>query len=135
MVDEQLREFLRAYIDSFECLEVLLLLRRERTAWTAEALCTRLNTRAPLVDDALTTLVRAGLLDIALQDMNLPTAYTYAGESSAHDAIVASLETAYRDERIRIMQLMSTNAIDRLRTSALRAFADAFIFRKDKDRR
>lgn len=130
MVGEAVRGFLRDYIDSFESLEVLLLLRRERTACTAEELCRRLKTRAPLIDDALTSLVRTRLVNT---DQNVLTLYTYADEDSARDAIVGSLERIYRDEPIQIIQLMSTNAIERLRTSTIRAFADAFVVRKDKD--
>ena len=131
MVDEALRAFLRDYIDSFESLEVLLLLRRERTACTADELCRRLKTRAPLIDDALASLVRARLVKT---DQNVLTSYTYADEDAARDAIVGSLECVYRDEPIQVMQLMSANAIERLRTSTIRAFADAFVVRKGKDR-
>ena len=131
MVFEALRAFLREYIDSFESLEVLLLLRRERTACTAEELCRRLKTRGPLIDDALASLVRACLVNT---DQGMLTLYTYADEDSARDAIVGSLERVYRDEPIRIMQLMTANAIERLRTSTIRAFADAFVVRKDKGR-
>jgi hypothetical protein len=132
MVAEELGAFLCDYIDSYEALDVLLLLRRERTAWTAEALCTRLRTRAPLIDDALAALVRAHLVNAAVEDM--PPSYTYADANPTRDAIVAALECAYRDEPIQIMRLMSTNAIERLRTSAIRGFADAFIVRKERDR-
>lgn len=131
MVAEAVRAFLRDYIDSFESLEMLLLLRRERTACTAEELCRRLKTRAPLIDDALASLVRGRLVNT---DQNPLTLYTYADEDPARDAIVGSLERLYRDEPIQIMQLMSTNAIERLRTSTIRAFADAFVVRKGKDR-
>lgn len=123
--------FLRDHIDSFESLEILLLLRRERTPYTAEELSRRLKTRAPLIDDALASLVRARLVNA---DQNVLTLYTYADEDSARDAIVGSLDRIYRDEPIQIMRLMSTNAIERLRTSTIRAFADAFIVRKHKDR-
>jgi hypothetical protein len=132
MVDEAVRTFLRDYIDSFESLEVLLLLRRERTLCTAEELCRRLKTRAPLIDDALASLVRARLVNTT--DQNALTLYTYADEHLVQDAIVGLLECAYRDEPLQIMQLMSTNAIERLRTSTIRAFADAFVVRKDKGR-
>lgn len=129
MVGEAVRAFLRDYIDSFESLEVLLLLRRERTACTAEELCRRLKTHAPLIDDALASLARAHLVNT---DQNVPSSYAYADEDPDRDAIVGSLESVYRGEPIRIMQLMSTNAIERLRTSTIRAFADAFVVRKDK---
>lgn len=132
MVGDEVRIFLRDYIDSFESLEVLLLLRRERTDWTAEELCRRFNIRAPQIDDALDSLVRGRLVNTTKQ--NVLSSYTYADEDIARDAIVASLERAYRDEPIQVMQLMSANAIERLRNSALRAFADAFVVRKGKDR-
>jgi hypothetical protein len=131
MVGEAVRAFLRDYIDSFESLEVLLLLRRERTACTVAELCSRLKTRAPLIDDALASLVRARLLNT---DQNVLASYTYADGDPGRDAIVGSVERLYRDEPISIMQLMSTNAIERLRTSTIRAFADAFVVRKDQGR-
>ena len=130
MVCEAVRAFLRDYIDSFESLEVLLLLRAEQTALTAEELCRRLSTHAPLIDDALASLVRARLVNA---DQKVPALYRYADQGSARDAIAGSLERIYRDEPIKIMQLMSTNAIERLRTSTIRAFADAFVVRRDKD--
>jgi predicted transcriptional regulator len=132
MVCDEVRAFLRDYVDSFESLDVLLLLRRERTAWTAEELCMRLKTRPPLIDDALASLVRARLVNTS--DQGVRTLYTYTDRDSARDVIVGSLERVYRDEPIQIMQLMSTNAIERLRTSTIRAFADAFVVRKDKGR-
>jgi predicted transcriptional regulator len=132
MIPEEVRTFLRDYIDSYEGLEVLLLLRRVRTAWTTEALCARLKTSATLIDRTLATLVRARLVNSANQ--NVPTSYTYAEEDETRDAILCALDRAYREEPIEVIQLMSTNAIERLRTGAIRAFADAFILRKDKDR-
>ena len=132
MVCEAIRDFLRDYIDSFESLEVLLLLYRERTSWTADELCRRFKIRAPVIDDALASLVRAGLVNTIEQ--NVLTAYRYADKDVVRDALIASLELTYRDEPIQVMQIMSANAIERLRSGAIRAFADAFVFRKDKGR-
>lgn len=132
MLDQTVRAFLRDYIDSFESLEILLLLHRERTAWTADELCRHFKIRAPVIDDALASLVRAGL--VSTTDQNVLTSYRYAHEDLVRDALVASLERTYRDEPTQIMQLMSAQAIERLRNGAIRAFADAFVFRKDKGR-
>jgi len=132
MIAKEVYALLRDHIRSYESLEVLLLLRRERTMWTAEALCAHLKARAPLIDSALATLVRAGLVNAT--DQTLQALYTYAGDDPARDAIVGSLDRLYRDERIEIVQLMSANAIERLRTSTIRALADAFILKKDNDR-
>ncbi len=47
----------------------------------------------------------------------------------------AGLERAYAERPILIIQLMSANAIERLRNVALHTFADAFVLnKKDKDR-
>ena len=131
MVGNDVRALLRDHIDSFECLEVLLLLRREGAAWTAEELSARLNIRAPLLADALASLARARLVNT--EDRGSTALYTYAREHLIQDAVVGSLDCAYRDEPTEIMRLMSMNAIERLRTSTIRAFADAFVVRKDKD--
>jgi predicted transcriptional regulator len=133
MVGEAVRSFLHDCIDSFESLEVLLLLYDERTAWTADELCRRFKIRAPVIDDALASLVRARLVNTTEQ--NVLTSYRYAAdEDLVRDALIASLERTYRDEPIQVMQLMSANAMERLRNGAIRAFADAFVFRKDKGR-
>jgi hypothetical protein len=108
------------------------LLYRERTAWTADELCRRFKIRAPVIDDALASLVRAKLVNTT--EHNVLTSYRYADEDPVRHALVASLEQIYSDEPIQVMQLMSANAIERLRSGAIRAFADAFVFRKDKDR-
>lgn len=47
MLSEEMCAFLRHNVDSFESLEVLLLLYRERTAWTAGELCRRFKVRPP----------------------------------------------------------------------------------------
>lgn len=132
MIGEEVRVFLRDHIDSYEDLEVLLLLRREHTGWTSEALCTRLNSTATLIERTLATLVRSRLVNVSHPPT--PPSYAYADDDAARDATICALERAYREEPIQIIQLMSTNAIERLRTGAMRAFADAFILRKDKDR-
>jgi predicted transcriptional regulator len=132
MMDDEVRAFVRDCIDSFESLEILLLLQRERNACTVEELCGRLKTRAPLIDDALASLLRAGLVNAA--GRNVLTSYRYANEDPRRDAIVRALERVYRDEPIQILQLMSSNAIKRLRNSTIRAFANAFVVRRGKGR-
>jgi len=46
---------------------------------------------------------------------------------------LARLVEVYEEQPIEIIKLMSTNAIERVRTAALRAFADAFVLHKGKD--
>lgn len=44
---------------------------------------------------------------------------------------MSRLASVYTSRPIDIMRLMSANAIERVRTAALRTFAEAFVIRKD----
>lgn len=120
--------FLREYIDSYEALELLLLMQRERAAWTADALPTRLRVPIHLIDECLESFVRDGLVN--LQSRDSTESYTYACSESTFGSAVCSLKRLYHLDPVQIMQLMSVNAVERMRTDALRAFTNAFIPRK-----
>lgn len=130
---EDVRALLQEHIESYEQLETLLLLRRERyEAWTSDGLAARLGVRMELVEAALAGLKASGLAEDAGA---APTRFAYRPSSSGLDAAVGLLEREYAERPILIIQLMSANAITRLRTAALHTFADAFILnKKDKDR-
>ena len=131
---EDVRALLHEHIESYEQLEVLLLLRRERHEdWTVAALAARLQIREELVASALRGL-RIGGLAVATGAASQPR-FAYRPTSSGLDAAAGRLEREYAERPIRIIQLMSANAIDRVRTAALHTFADAFILKKkDTDR-
>ena len=130
---EDVREFLRHRIVSFEQLEVLLLLRRERAGrWDVASLSARLRISETLIVTALGGLVASGLVRPWPQDE--PAQYLYGVENEHLDATIGSLETTYRKQPIQIIRQMSGDAIERVRNSALRIFADAFIVRRDKNR-
>jgi hypothetical protein len=60
--------------------------------------------------------------------------YCYSPQDpKLHEAVVG-LAREYREQPIAIIKLLSTNAIERVRTAALRTFADAFVIGKDKNR-
>jgi hypothetical protein len=128
---DDVRALLQEHIESYEQLETLLLLRRERyEEWTADRLAARLRVRAELVEPALAGLAASGLVDAAGL---APTRFAYRPASSGLDAAVGRLEREYTERPILIIQLMSANAIDRVRTAALHTFADAFVLsKKDK---
>jgi hypothetical protein len=46
---------------------------------------------------------------------------------------VNQLARAYALQRLEVVKLMTANAIKRLRTNALNAFAESFVIHKDKD--
>ena len=57
--------------------------------------------------------------------------YAYRPVSPDLDAAMARLEREHAGRPARIIQLMSANAIERVRTAALRTFADAFVPGRD----
>lgn len=131
---EDVRALLHEHIESYEQLEVLLLLRRERyEEWTAEGLASRLHVREELVASALDGLKSAGL--VASTSTASAPRFAYRPTSSGLDAAAGRLDREYAERPIRIIQLMSANAIERVRTAALHTFADAFVLKKkDTDR-
>jgi CheY-like chemotaxis protein len=131
---EDVRALLHEHIESYEQLEVLLLLRRERYEdWTVAALSSRLHVREELVGSALERLRSGGL--VALTATAPAPRFAYRPASSGLDAAAGRLDREYAERPIRIIQLMSANAIDRVRTAALHTFADAFVLKKkDNDR-
>ena len=130
---EDVRALLHEHIESYEQLEMLLLLRRERyEEWTGQGLAERLRVQAELIDAALAGLEASGLVQPA---GTAPARYAYRPVSPGLDAAVGRLEHEYAERPILVIQLMSANAIERLRTAALHTFADAFVLKKkDKDR-
>jgi hypothetical protein len=135
---EDVRRLLQEHIQSYEQLEILLLLRRVRyEAWTSGALATRLRISEALVAPALACLEAAGLLrtDTGNDPPAQPPRYAYRPASSGLDATVGILDREYAERPISIIKLMSANSIERVRTAALHTFADAFVLnKKDRDR-
>ena len=127
---EDVQRLLRDYIESYEQLELLLLLRTELDPWTVEALSARLRIPASLVLLALDGLQRIGF--VAARPLGAEKQYAYIAQNSGGEATLERLVQAYREHPIPILKQMSANAIEGVRTAALRAFADAFILRKDK---
>jgi len=129
---EDVRALLHEHIESYEHLETLLLLRRERyEQWTSETLAARLRVRPELIESALASLKASGLVETLGV---APTRFAYRPASSGLDGAVGRLAREYAERPILIIQLMSANAIERLRTAALHTFADAFVLhKKDND--
>ena len=131
---EDVRGLLNEHIESYEQLEVLLLLRRERyEEWTVAGLAARLHVREELIGSALEGLEAGGL--VAATSAAPAPHFAYRPTSSGLDAAAGRLDREYAERPLRIIQLMSANAIERVRTAALHTFADAFVLKKkDTDR-
>jgi len=126
----RLRDLLETRIDSFEKLELVLLLHRapDRTRAVPE-LADQLQLRREVARRLSVELRGAGLVE-----------FTYRGQvqllpsSPLDEESVEELIRLYRSDPIQIMRLLSDIALRRIRSLASQAFADAFdLGRKGED--
>lgn len=129
-VPSLVQAFVLEHIESYEQLEILLLLRLEATeSWSELRISERLGLSVTLTADAVTALIAHGLVKRQGEGPRC----VFAPRSEALDEAVTALGQSYTLQRLEIVKLMSANAIKRMRTDALRAFAEAFVLRKDED--
>jgi hypothetical protein len=130
---QELDTFLGAAIESYEQLAVLLLLHRERNRdWAQGEMGNALGIPPDSVHSTLAGLCKRQLLCVARDDCE--PLYRYAASGSS-DALVERLSVEYFHNPARLMRSLSAHAIRRVRTSAIRAFADSFVIgEKDTDR-
>jgi sugar-specific transcriptional regulator TrmB len=122
---ERLRGFLRDHVSGFEELEALLFVAREAARdWTDSEVAATLNVPVEPISTALESLLSRGIVE-AIRRGKL-TAYRYAPKTDALRVQVAELQRIYPEQRLAVMQMMSANALERVRTAALQRFADAF---------
>jgi hypothetical protein len=126
-IPADVQAFLRDHIHAYEQLEAAVRCHREPARWwTEETLAEALRIGLESAAEALATLAAAGIVERA--DAPGATAQYRAGRTCA--PIVARLAELYETDRLQIIRLMNENAVHRVRTNAMRAFADAFVFRK-----
>ena len=133
-LDAEINRLLLERVASLEELVALLLLhqvpsRAMTTLEVADAAHLDLEGAAA----ALVHLQGRGLLR-AEADASPPT-YRYFPENARVAAVVDRLAQLYAERPVEVFRRMSANAIERLRLSAGRAFADAFVFKDKKDDR
>lgn len=132
-IPEDMRSFLLAHVESYEQLDVLALLRTQADrGLSAEEVAD--GTKVPLAaaETALDGLHESGIL--AQSHHQGGPRFRYAPREPGLGALVDRILRAYRESPLGIVKLMSTNAIERVRTHAIRAFASSFVLeRKKKD--
>jgi len=121
---EELRLFLRENVAGFEHLETLLFFARsERRAFSSHELAAAVKLPEEALRGALADLMRTSpVIPIGGGDS---ASYRYA-PSPEFEQQLEKLRTAYDEQRVLVLQLMSANAIERLRSAAARRLADAF---------
>lgn len=129
---EQLRAFLRDHISGFEELEVLLFfVRAPRRPWSASELVASLNLSEVLVRSALEQLVSAAAPLTLDGEAGSAKSYRYTPDAPT-ERLLEVLRLAYDEERLSILQLMSSNAMERVRSAAAQRLANAFRLKRSK---
>lgn len=126
---QDLRQFLFDNVATYDELEVLLLLERQpEPAWTINAAAQALGVSADACQVALENLAAHGLLVLGGD----PITFRYAPASRQLREGAGQLQHACRKDRFAIVQLMTTNAMDRVRAAALDKFEGALQLREAK---
>ncbi len=129
-ISASVRELVAAHIHSIEQLEVLLLLQAEADrAWTPADICDRLKVAPGLAQGALEHLAQHALIAKA---PDAPDSFRYGPRTPELARQGLELARAYGTARVELLVLISTHAIDRVRTAGLRTFARAFLLKGPK---
>jgi predicted transcriptional regulator len=135
---EKTRALLRDTITSFEMLEIVLLMRAQPDeSWTAGALASRAHLPDDVAIRALQGLLAGGLVQGAGSPANATSGpqYQYRPVNAGLAAAADWLAQDFTERRAAVLSTLSTNAIERLRSGALNAFADAFVLKPGSKRR
>jgi hypothetical protein len=128
---ERALALLQSGVESYEQLLILLHTHGSHPReWSAEDLSTHLNMSPAIIQHALQRLEAGHLL--GRRSMHGADRYAYSPSNAALEQAVADLARVYGQNPLLIIRVMSNNAIQRVRTAALRTFADAFLLRRDK---
>jgi hypothetical protein len=124
-IPESVRELISRSIHSIEALELLLMLRGPVVrSWTAEQLARDLRLPENMVVSALQALV-VNKLALQVGEQSLPK-YQYRLQAPEAEQTIVELAELYAHNRVEVLMQISSNAIERVRRSALRTFSDAF---------
>jgi hypothetical protein len=119
------RDLLRDRVQSYEELDVLLLMSQApENSWTTESVARSLAIDSATCAASLDRLAAAGAIERIAGDVWRP---------ALSPELLRALHDTYHRHRHVVMNAMSTYAVQRLRTSALRAFASAFLLGKKRD--
>jgi hypothetical protein len=125
--------FLYEHVTSYEHLEALLLLHaRTADTWSAAAVAQATHLTDAAAEQCLEDLCSSGIC--GARDVDGERVYRFAPSSPAIAAFVAELAAAYDADPLGVVHSMNSNALHRVRNRAARAFADAFVLGKKKDK-
>ncbi|MFY9803800.1 MAG: hypothetical protein WA211_20990 [Candidatus Acidiferrales bacterium] len=123
---DEVYQFIFDKIDSVPHLEALLLLWNSRPAkWSPDDLASRLYIERNIAKDLLQELNREGLIAAVSEAAEH---FCYEMKSPGLDRLVAMVDETYRKQIVRVSRLIHSKG-----SSAVRDFARAFRFKKEKE--
>lgn len=124
---EDVRELLET-VDSFEKLELVCRMgSRPTSAWTMPEISDGLGMSPDVLEEPARALIVAGLV-ARTDDGRLRLATVNARTAQA----IATLTRLYTDEKLLVVRAVTQLAMERIRSTAVRTFADAFVIRRKK---
>lgn len=125
-VDAEVQRLLSDVVDSFEKLEVVVHVFRTRTTpQTTDQIAKAVAVSAADIADALAELARDGVVRASSPEWCFETGGPWA-------SAVGKLVETYDHDRLELVNSMAQAAVERIRTSAARVFADAFLLKSKK---
>lgn len=126
ITDQDVLRFIYERIDSVPHLEALLLIWSSKPKdWSANELAQRLYVDHQVALDLLQNLVRKNLI---VNAPGVPDRYFYESASPESDILIGAVHAKYRAEIVAVSTMIHRKA-----SSAVRDFADAFRFTKEKE--
>lgn len=122
-----MRLLLETKLDTYEKLELVVVLsKRDRMVGTFTELARELQVGDDVMKRLANDVARAGLVELDGEEVRLIAAPTVL------ETIAEGAQLSESDPR-KMVSLLSSIALDRIRGMAARSFADAFTLRKKKD--
>ena len=130
---DALKRFLFEYVEDLEALAVLAWLSEQPTALGQgrEAAAKATGLPPSSVREALDRLVERGLV---LRSEPEPAAFSYAPQDARAAALARRLLDEYRANPRQVMELMTKNSIERVKSAAAQTFAESFATSEPKKR-
>lgn len=123
-------ELLHQRVGSLEELEVLLFLRRgHEREWQVFEVARALGLPDAIVDTTVATLWSHDFLTMGGSSAG---PCRYAPRPAELAALIDRLAAVYEERRLEVMRILSARALERVRDSAARAFAEAFVLGRKK---
>jgi predicted ArsR family transcriptional regulator len=124
--EEEVYRFILNQIDSVPQMEALLLLWENRSKqWAENEIAARLYVSVDAVRNIMQELLRRRLVAASTES---PKRFWYETRPGDGDSLIEAVAATYRRDLVRVSTFIHTKA-----SSAVRDFADAFKFKKDRD--